>query len=82
MAEWMFLTTRPPTDQKVTATNSAAAAKQAAKVLSRSFESEGTATLKIWIVGGPPEEFDATITTTVAHDVSATATPVPPPPVP
>lgn len=75
MAEWMFLTSPPPSDQRVTAASSAAAAKQAAKVISRNFESAGTAQIEIWIVGGPPEQFDATITTTVSHDVSAVPTP-------
>lgn len=79
MAEWTFLTTSPPLDQRVTATTSAAAAKQAVKQLARSYESEGTATLKVWILSGVPEQFDATIVTTVSHDVTATPTPPPPP---
>lgn len=79
MAEWTFLTTAPPLDQRVTAATSAAAAKQAVKQLARSYESEGTATLQVWILPGVAEQFDATIVTTVSHDVTATPTPPPPP---
>lgn len=76
VADWMYFTQAPPTDQRVTAGTSDAAAKKAGQFLARNAEGDGGSTFPVWVlpVGAIPEQFMVTVTTTVSRAVTVAPT--------
>lgn len=80
MAEWVFLTGAPPTEQVVTAGTADAAARKAGAYVARNMEGDGASTFNVWVLGGPALEYDVVVETKVNRTV--TVTPTPPIPIP